>query len=188
MKPESQTVKLKQRAQTMGWPEMQALWGDISGDAVSEWNPGKAFEYLIVRGFELSGLRVEYPFEVRSNRQAIEQIDGMAYLDNTPFLIECKDKNGVDIEAIAKLHSQLLRRPPTTLGCVLSSSSFTKPALLLAGYMIPYRILLWTSFDIGRAITSQNFREVFQHKYEWICKNGLIDDSLSYQALEVSDD
>ena len=178
----------RQLVQKMAWPELEALWKDIVGEQVSGWSQGKAFEYLVIRGFELSGLRVEYPYEVPPAGRIIEQIDGLVYLDDIPFLIECKDKDKVDIEAIAKLHNQLLRRPPTTMGCVLSSGTFTGPALLLAGYMTPYRILLWTNFDIERAIAVRSFQDVLRYKYERICMYGLIDESPNYQAWEVGDD
>lgn len=186
-KPGTATKQAK-RAQAMDWPGLQALWEEIASNKVSDWHAGKALEYLVIRGFEIASLRVEYPYTVPSAGKLIEQIDGLVYLDNIPFLIECKDKDRVDIEAIAKLHNQLLRRPPATMGCLFSSGTFTAPALLLAGYMVPYRILLWTKSDIERAIENKDFLGVLRQKYEHLCMYGLIDDSPDYQTWEVRDD
>lgn len=187
-KPSAKSKSDKFRAQAMAWPDLQDLWEVIAGDTLSGWDQGKAFEHLVVRGFELSGLRVEYPYDVPPGGRPIEQIDGLVYLGESPFLIECKDKHKVDIEAIAKLHNQLLRRPPTTMGCVFTSGNFTEPALLLASYMVPYRVLLWSSFDVERAIKLQDFGCVLRQKYENLCMYGLTDDLSNYMVREVEND
>jgi hypothetical protein len=87
-KPSAKSKSDKQRAQAMGWPDLQDLWQAIISDTVSGWDQGKAFEHLVVRGFELSGLRVEYPYDVPPGGRPIEQIDGLVYLGESPFLIE----------------------------------------------------------------------------------------------------
>ena len=66
------------------------------------WDEGQALEHLVIRAFRLNKLEAEYPYDVPPGGKAIEQIDGLVYLNCYTFLIECKDKETVDIEAIAK--------------------------------------------------------------------------------------
>ena len=119
------------RAEKMKWKDLAVLWNEIKSGTVKDWDAGKALEHLVVRGFILSGLEAEYPYDVPPGGKPIEQIDGLVELESLTFLIECKDKNSVAIEAIAKLINQLLRRPQTTFGCVFTSGEFTPNALLL---------------------------------------------------------
>jgi hypothetical protein len=59
-------------------------------------------------------------------------------------LIECKDTfKEVNIEAIAKLRNQLLRRPAATIVSVFSRSGFTEAKVTLTGFVAPQTILLW---------------------------------------------
>src|SRR5205085_4407394 len=117
-----------------------------------------AFEHLVVRGFELSGLRVEYAYDVPPEGAILEQIDGMVFLGDTPFLIECKDRDSVDFVAVAKMRNQLLRRPPVTMGCVFITGEFTQPALILAGFAVPHQITLWAGDDTKAALDAQDFK------------------------------
>jgi hypothetical protein len=71
------------------------------------------------------------------------------------------------------------------MGCVFVNGTFTEPALLLADYMVPHRILLWGRSDIARAIEIQDFKSALRQKYENLCMYGLTDDSPNYKALEV---
>ena len=64
------------------------------------------------------------------------------------YLVECKDEKATDIEAIAKLRNQLMRRPDTTLGCVFTREHFTTAAVIVADFATPQRILLWSRGDI----------------------------------------
>lgn len=43
---------------------------------VSIWEPGKLFEYTVLRAFQLEGSIVRWPYSVRLNDETIEQIDG----------------------------------------------------------------------------------------------------------------
>jgi hypothetical protein len=82
-KPVSKSENNKQRAQALQWSNLQTLWTEIVSDKVSDWADGKALEHLVIRGFELSGLRVEYPYNVPPGGKPIEQIDGLVYLGET---------------------------------------------------------------------------------------------------------
>lgn len=175
----------RERASRLTWDDLERLWMEIQDGTASGWDSGKALEHLVVRGFSLSGLRVEYPYEVPIKGRPLEQIDGMVYLGEVPFLIECKDRGSVDIEPIAKLHNQLLRRPPSTMGCVFTSGDFTRPAVILSDFAAPHRITLWSSRDITKAIRAKDFAAPLGRKYHELCMLGLTDHSTLYQELEV---
>lgn len=169
----------------MDWDRIADLWEQIKTGNTPEWEGGKAFEYLIVRAFELDQLEVEYPYEVPPGGKPIEQIDGLVHCNSYTFLIECKDKDTVDIEAIAKLRNQLLRRPDTTFGCVFTSGDFTAPALLLTDFSLPHRILLWPQIDIDECVRNRCFSKTLLDKYRHLCKYGLTDHSPNYRELEA---
>ena len=121
----------------MAWKDLNTLWAKIKAGDTPGWDGGKVLEHLVVRAFQLSKLEAEYPYDVPPGGVAIEQIDGLVHMDCHTFLIECKDKETVDIEAIAKLRNQLLRRPDTTFGCVFAADRFTAPALDTGGLLGP---------------------------------------------------
>lgn len=183
--PSEKALKYRSDADRMGWSEIAALWEKITRDDTPEWDSGKALEHLIVRAFALSNLEVEYPYDVPPGGDPIEQIDGIVYLDGLAFLLECKDKEKVDIEAIAKLRNQLFRRPDTAMGCVFVSNEFTLPARTLVDFAVPHRILLWPGADIESAIAARDFAGALRAKYRHLCKYGLTDHSPNYRKLEV---
>ncbi len=145
----------------------------------------KALEHLVIRAFRLNKLEAEYPYDVPPGGKAIEQIDGLVYLNCYTFLIECKDKETVDIEAIAKLRNQLLRRPDTTFGCVFTADRFTEPARILVGFSVPHRILLWSGVDIEGCLQKKSFASTLLDKYRHLCKYGLIESVQNYKDLAV---
>lgn len=140
--PSERDLEDVRRAEKMAWKGLNTLWTQIKAGNTPGWDGGKALEYLVIRAFKLSKLEAEYPYDVPPGGTAIEQIAGLVHLDCHTFLTECKDKETVDIEAIAKLRNQLLRRPDTTFGSVFAADRFTAPALILADYSVPHRILL----------------------------------------------
>ncbi len=184
-KPSERDLEYVQRAERMKWKELNALWEQIKAGATPDWDSGKALEHLVIRAFKLNKLEVEYPYDVPPGGKPIEQIDGLVYLQCYTFLIECKDKETVDIAAIAKLRNQLLRRPDTTFGCVFAADDYSAQALLLADYSVPHRILLWSGLDIEDCLKLKNFDEVLLEKYRHLCKYGLINYSPNYKDLEV---
>lgn len=78
-----------------GWEDLNELWElIISGKTGSHgWGEGRAFEYFIIRAFELSGAEVVYPFETKYHDIVLEQSDGIIYAQNQVYLVECKDQS-----------------------------------------------------------------------------------------------
>ncbi len=100
-----------------------ALWQAIETGDTPEWGSGKAFEYLVLRAFQLEGAEIHWPYRVTIAGDEVEQIDGVVYTDGLACLIECKDqREPVNIAPVAKLRNQLLRRPGSTIGAVFSRS------------------------------------------------------------------
>lgn len=170
----TQALQDRTRAAAFTWDDVERLWREVQRGGAAGWHAGKAFEHLVVRGFALSGLRVEYPYEVMLVEHALEQIDGMVYLGDVPFLIECKDTQRTEIGALAKLRNQLSRRPPATMGCLFVSGGFTRGATLLSNFSPPHRITLWSGEDVGRAVEARDFAGELRKKYHELCRNGLI--------------
>ncbi|HZW30717.1 MAG TPA: restriction endonuclease [Isosphaeraceae bacterium] len=181
-KPSGKALEYKTRAQGLSWEALRRLWRQIQDGETPEWDPGRAFEHLVVRGFELSGLRVEYAYDVPPEGAIIEQIDGMVFLGDTPFLIECKDRDSVDFEAVAKMRNQLLRRPPVTMGCVFITGAFTEPALILASFAVPHQITLWSGDDVEVALEARDFKARLVRKYNDLSMYGMTDQSLGFRA------
>lgn len=155
-------------------PKLRRLWKLVeSGRTHTDgWEAGKALEYLVLRAFELEGAQVRWPFQVSS----LEQIDGAVYTDGLACLIECKDRSAeVNIEPIAKLRNQLLRRPRTAVGIVFSRKGFTDPALTLALYTSTHPILLWTGEELALALEKKYMRKGLLAKYRRCVEEGLPD-------------
>ncbi len=184
-KPSKRELGYRNKAEKVDWPDIASTWKEIKGGRTPGWEPGKALEYVIVRAFRLSRLDADYPYDVPPGGQRVEQIDGIVYLDGLAFLLECKDQDRVDIEAFAKLRNQLMRRPDTAMGCLFVADEFTMPALTLADYSVPHRIILWPGADIESAIAAKDFAGALRDKYRGLCKHGLTDHSPTYRALEV---
>lgn len=176
-RPSKTALEYKRRARGLSWEALRRLWRRIKEGSTPDWDEGKAFEHLVIRAFELSKLRVEYPFDVPPGGSILEQIDGMVFLAETPFLIECQDKDSVDVLAIAKLRHQLLRRPPATMGCVCIAGKFTQSALVLADLAVPQQIVLWSEEDIETALGDKDFKSPLAAKYRDLCMYGLTDHS-----------
>ena len=110
------------------WPGLQKLWADITAGTVDPWWPkGWAFEYLVVRMFELDKALVTWPYPVNLfGGTAKEQIDGAVRFGGLHWLVESKDEaDKIAIDPIAKLRNQMLRRPWGTIGLVFTSTEFT---------------------------------------------------------------
>jgi len=134
---------------SMGRAALINLWEQIQdGQDLESWPPGKAFEYLILRAFQLEGAQVIWPYS-----GGWEQVDGGIYVDGFSCLVECKHwQEPVDFNPIAKFKMRVDRRPPAALGLMFSVSGFTGPALREA-YAQPLRnVLLWHGWDISLAL------------------------------------
>lgn len=179
-----QALEDRGRVARFTWEEVERLWADIQRGPVAGWSSGAAFEHLVIRGFALSGLTVEYPYDVPLTGRPLERIDGMVYLGQLPFLIECKDRRTLDINAFAKLRNQLSRRPPGTMGCLFVSGDFTRPAVMLSNFAVPHRITLWDRSDVSSAIQARDFSEPLRRKYHDLCMYGLTDQSTQRAGAE----
>lgn len=108
------------------------------------WPPGKAFEHIILRCFELASAEVTYPFEVQIDNTPVEQIDGAVRTDRVYMLVESKHhKTRIDVEPIAKIKNQLSRRPAGIVASVFSMNGFSEPAKILTRHTHPLNVLLW---------------------------------------------
>jgi hypothetical protein len=123
--------------------------------------------------------------DVPPGGQPLEQIDGLVYLNDLAFLIECKGRDTADVEVIAKVRHQLERRPPTTLASIFVAGTFSAPALVLADLTSPHRVTLWARPDIDAAVEARDFKSVLVEKYRYLCRFGLLDHSPHYKNLEA---
>jgi hypothetical protein len=184
-KPSGRDLDCIERAEKMAWKDLRKLWKQIKAGATPGWELGKALEHLVIRAFTLNELDAEYPYHVPPGGRILDQIDGIVFVDGQCFLIECKDEDATDIEALSKLRIQLLRRPGSTLGCVFTRHHFTRPALILNDLSVPYRILLWSELDIEESLKKESFANTLRAKYRDLCMYGLTDHSPYYKELEV---
>lgn len=166
--------------QEMDWPDLQNFWQQIRRKKTGPtWPPGKALEYLIMRGFELEGAKVVYPFEVHKQSEVIEQIDGLIFWENFVALVECKDvKSAINFDPIAKLRNRLLNRPSQVIGCFFSMAGYTEPAKILAEHLAPQTILLWEQYDIDFSLKNRYFCRGLEKKYQECVMSGRPDFNL----------
>ncbi len=69
------------------------LWQNVLSGDTKDWESGKALVYLIVRGFQIEGLYIQWPYSFIYPYKfgQMEQIDGVVYCQGTAFIIEAKD-------------------------------------------------------------------------------------------------
>lgn len=161
-------AEYQERISRFAWKELKELWEEIKSGATPGWPNGKALEYVVLRAFELGGAVVRWPYEVRlwDESEVVEQIDGAVHTRGLHCLIESKDwgKN-VNIEPVAKLRNQLLRRPAGTVGVVFSRGDFTSAAMKLAQFAVHEGILLWGRDEIDYALRTENMVDPLEIKY-----------------------
>ncbi len=166
------SAEYQSRIATFDRDDLLRLWGAVETGGTPGWEPGRAMEYLVLRAFEIEGAEVRWPFDVGG----IEQLDGAVYVAGLACLVECKDlREPVDVEPIAKLRNQLMRRPATALGLLFSRSGFTQPARILAGYVAPQVILLWEGREVAAALRQQRMCEGLVRKYRHCVETGNVD-------------
>lgn len=159
-------AEYKRRVSQYTRDDLLKLWTEIQSGTIPSWEKGKALEYLVLRAFEIEDADVIYPYSVEIDEQEIEQIDGFVYTDGLACLIECKDQEErINIEPVAKMRNQLLRRPSSAIGVIFSRSGFTDPAIKLTQYMAPQAILLWGGQEIEYAIEKQHMRKGLKAKF-----------------------
>jgi hypothetical protein len=168
----------------LDWDGLRQLWAAIEDRQTPGWPPGKAFEHLVLRAFQLDGAEVRWPYAVRGvgpveSREEIEQIDGAVYAKGLWCLVQSKDtEDRVNVQPIAILRNQLLRRPSPAIGLLFSVGGFTSPAQVLAGFLAPQTILLWNRDDIGYCVERQQVRSPLLRKYRACVEEGRADHSL----------
>ncbi len=165
------------RVRKLGWPGLRKLWENIQARDTPGWEPGKAFEYLVLRTFELDGGTVRWPYKVGfAGIDEVEQIDGSVEIAGFYCLVESKDEAGdISIGAIAKLRNQLLRRPAGTLGLLFSSHRFTEPAVMLASFTMAQAVLLWKGTELGYVLQKKQARRGLEQKYRKCVDEGIPD-------------
>ncbi len=176
-----------ERIRKLNHSGLKRLWKRIRQGDTPGWDSGQAFEYLILRAFELEGAVVGYPFQVvvpkkqkasedEPSAQPDEQIDGVIYVDGLHCLVESKDwSKPVNIDPIAKLRNQLLRRPSIVIGCLFSRSGFTESARTLSQYLAPQTILLWDGYDIEYTLERRAFRRALTAKLRYSIEHAVAD-------------
>jgi hypothetical protein len=173
------------KIQKLGWDDLLSLWQAIKSRKTPGWAAGKAFEYLVLRALQLNAVEVHWPYNVVQSGQILEQIDGAAYINGLPFLVESKDyQDRINIEPIAKLKSQLSRRPMSTMGILFSQSGFTEPALTLAQFLGLPTILLWNGDEIEYALINKNFANGLMTKYRRYVEFGLPDYNITLEKVQ----
>jgi hypothetical protein len=154
------------KIQAMDWAGLRNLWMKIQARDTPDWDTGMAFEYLVLRIFQLDGAEVHWPYQAKLKGMNVEQIDGVVVAAGLHAMLESKDQKGpVAIEPIAKLRNQLMRRPVATIGMVFSSSGYTEPAIALATFLSGQTILLWQSEEIEFALEKQKILPFLRAKY-----------------------
>ncbi|QRN96337.1 restriction endonuclease [Archangium violaceum] len=134
---------------SMGRAGLFDLWERVKkGEDLSPWSPGRAFEFLILRAFQLEGAQVIWPF-----RGEWEQVDGAIYVEGLSCLLECKHwREPVDFSPIAKLKVRVDRRPPPVVGLFFSARDFTLPARQELHAHSLRNVLLWGTRDVDLAL------------------------------------
>nr|WP_280637021.1 restriction endonuclease [Rhizobium sp. 16-449-1b] len=151
------------------------LWVAIKLGTTPDWPDGWALEHMIIRLFEIDGASVVYPFNVPIRElRNVEQIDGFVQAKGISALIETKDyKDRLNVEPIAKLRNQLARRPAGLVGCIFNRGGFTDQALILAGYMAPQALLLWTPQEIDAVVEGENIVDALVTKHSRLLQEGV---------------
>jgi hypothetical protein len=175
--------ELVTRIKLLDWAGVRQLWSEVQA-GTDVWDPGKAFEYLILRAFDLDGAVVEWPYSVRLQRETVEQIDGVVHVHGLTCLVESKSTaEAVNIEPIAKLRNQLLRRHSAAIGILFSRSGFTDPALTLAQFLAPQSILLWTGGEVDYLLDHENPSKMLLLKYRRAIELAVPDYDIRAEAL-----
>ncbi|MEI6444451.1 MAG: restriction endonuclease [Nostocales cyanobacterium ELA583] len=174
------------RISTYKWDDLINLWSEIElgNTKTVGWDKGKALEYLVLRAFQLDGADVTWPYSVYRDRKELEQIDGVVYADGLACLIECKDTSeAIKFEPIAKLKSQLLRRPTSTVASVFSRNGFTESAETLTISIAPHNVFLWTGSEIYYCLQNKCICRGLIKKYRFCVEQGLPNYNITIEAI-----
>lgn len=115
----------------------------------------------------------------------LEQIDGAVHLHGLSILIEAKDQQDrVNVEPLAKMRNQLLRRPAGAIGAIFSRSGFTEPARILASFTAPQTILLWEGDEIELMLAKYGLCPGLTAKYRFAVEEGIPDYNLREATVQ----
>ena len=162
------------RVQGMGQAELLAFWGRVKQrERIEGWAPGRAFEFLLLRAFQLEGARVVWPYA-----SPLEQIDGGIYVDGLACLVEAKDHaEPIGFDAIARLALRMQRRPPPAVGMLFSTSGFTWPALKAVAAHPIRNVVLWNDTDISLSL-NHGMRSALRRKWRAAVEAGVLNQPL----------
>ena len=101
------------RIQELDWDGLRTLWDAIARRDTYGWEEGRAFDYLVLRAFQLDRARIRWPYWVSIGGETMEQIDGAVHWRTLSCLVESKDflEDPVNIEPIAKLRNYEMKSP-----------------------------------------------------------------------------
>jgi len=165
------------KIKSLNQKDLTDLWNKIKSKNTQGWDSGKAFEFLILRFFELEGAEIRYPFSVDILEvNNAEQIDGVIHFTdiNLSIIAEFKDySKNLNIEPIAKLRNQLLRRPSNAIGSIFTTMGFSPATLTLTKFIFPQTILLWELDHIEHCINKKSsFKDGLLRKYRFAMEEG----------------
>lgn len=170
-------LDLENEAAEWSRDDLAVLWERIKAEQeIDGWAPGKAFEYLVARAFQLEDFTVRWPFIVTYPQRfgAMEQLDGIVYLGERAFLAESKNvAEPAAIEAVAKLRFRLEGRPPGLMGILFSTNDFSLQNEVFAQFASPVNLLLWSRSDLDYALSAGSMREGLQRKLAYAIGWGL---------------
>jgi hypothetical protein len=99
--------------------------------------------------------------------------------------VESKDQaNPVNVEPLAKMRNQLLRRPAAAVGMLFSRSGFTSSALTLSQYFAPQTLLLWEGNEIQYVLHSKKICAGLRAKYKNAIRDGFGEYNLVGEVFE----
>ena len=169
------------------WSKLRTLWEAMKKGDPPGWAAGKAFEYLILQAFQLDGGTVRWPYSVTIENEVVEQIDGFVHIGRFSCIAESKfTEKPVAIAPIAKMRNQLLRRHSGAIGLVFSYAGFTEAAVILAKYIAPQAILLWTGLEIDQVFVDSKIRDHLEYKYRACVETGLPDASIQQSGTPTA--
>lgn len=184
------TEEYKHRILALDHSALLKMWDDIqAGAGLTDWPPGKALEYLLLRAFQLEDAEVSWPYAVGLHQipNPLEQIDGAIYFDGVSCLVECKDqhkKKNLNAVPIIKLKAQLMRRPRSTIGAVFSIGGFTQEATTLVQMLPPTDVLLWRGAEIDLALRRQRLCDGMKRKLRYAVEHGFPDLDLTVEGFQ----
>jgi hypothetical protein len=174
----------REKIRALGWADLRELFARIEARDTPGWEPGRAFEYLVLRLFELDGAIVRWPYEVHLQGHVVEQIDGAVKAAGLYGLLECKDqKEPLALAPVTKMRNQLQRRPAASVGMIFSMSGYTQPARVLASYLGIQTILLWFPGELRLAIARERIVPLLEFKYGLCVEEGAPDADITEREI-----